>query len=136
LASALCVFDIDGVLLVNGAPSREGVENVRRCVERGLRVAIVSGRRLEEWPRIRSLLKSSGAPVDRIEILALKRSEEDTREFKLRIYSEIVAEGLDVAEIHEDDLDLVRKLTSMFPRARIYVYSSGRVVEVLDRGSS
>ena len=127
----LCVFDLDGVLIVGNEVSSEALENLLRCVERGLGIAIVSGRRVSEWRRIRSMLRDAGAPLDSIVVVALRESDEDPRSFKLRTLSELTASGFEVVEVHEDDADLARRLSAMLRNACIYLYSSGRLTDVV-----
>ena len=144
----VCVFDVDGVLLdvtrrvsvartraeLRGrgfweeffseelleldTPRPAGVECLRRCLSRGLRIAVVTGRP----SRLR------GATLRQLELVGLRppdlwrllmRSDGDLRpgyEVKLELVGGVVE------EVHDDDERFLGLLRQVLPEAKLYLH--------------
>ncbi|RLG87317.1 MAG: hypothetical protein DRO39_00820 [Thermoprotei archaeon] len=150
----LCIFDIDGVLLdvtlrlskaqelariLNrdfwdtffseellslDTPRRVGIELLRRCLARGLAVAIITGRPRRIYRETVEQLKRIGVDVKFIWRILMRRNN-DLRPspiVKLELVKELVKMGGIVLEIHDDDEEFLRLVKHEIPGAHLYLH--------------
>ncbi|MEM0043603.1 MAG: hypothetical protein QXJ51_03835 [Sulfolobales archaeon] len=158
----ICIFDLDGVLfdvsrrysialerdpdkksvfwniffseelLKLDIPSREGFNNLRRCLERGFLVYIISGRpeRLRN-ATIRQLEESGLSDVIKNIRIILRRDRDLRRSyvFKLEVLKNLMRK-YSVREIHDDDIEFLRRAREILPRDVAVFYYEDNVKTV------
>lgn len=98
----MIVFDFDGVLYDDDGARRLGVVLLRKALEDGYRVYIVSGRRRRDLPIIRSVLEENGIGIRRLASILLRDRGSETG-FKLEAYTRVLDLEHCILEIHDDN---------------------------------
>ncbi|MEZ0289533.1 MAG: HAD family acid phosphatase [Sulfolobales archaeon] len=154
----ICVFDVDGVLfdvserynralsedpsvgrrfwkiffseelLELDKPNPVGVENLRKCLQRGLSVYIVSGRPERLRDATLNQLREIDIDVGRIRLIL--RDDRDLRKsfaFKLDIVKRLLKKYV-IREIHDDDLEFLKRVREVLPsETTLYHYEKDLV---------
>jgi len=98
------VFDFDGVLYDGESARRLGVGLLKRALEQGYRVYIVSGRHRRDLPIIRRVREGSGVGIGRLASILLRDRGSETG-FKLEAYTRVLDLESCILEIHDDNPD-------------------------------
>jgi len=112
------VFDFDGVLYSGEGARRLGVELLRKALEDGYRVYIVSGRRRRDLPIIRSVLEESGIGIRRLAGILLRDRGSETG-FKLEAYTRVLDLESCILEIHDDNPEALWPARRMVTRGLV-----------------
>jgi hydroxymethylpyrimidine pyrophosphatase-like HAD family hydrolase len=102
LECEVIVFDFDGVLAKEGLEPRPlGVELLKRALEMGFLVYIVSGRGRAEADTVKSFLREIGVNLQRVSFLLRPSHAYSEREWKLQAYERILEKHGCIMEIHD-----------------------------------
>jgi len=169
----ICVFDLDGVLfnitrrlsiakqearedkklfwelflredlLDLDTPRKAGIDALMKCIEKGLKILILTGRPEHLLDKTLEQLTSAGVELEGGRVyIAFRPSKKarrknpyrppidmprlgelvDSKVFKLKALEKIL-EGFKVAEIHEDDEEVLREVSRRYPGIKLYIHS-------------
>jgi len=120
-------------LLELDEPNPVGIANLLDRASRGL-IAIVTGRPRRLYRATVEQLKRVGIPLERIWRICMRRDNDRRKSpiVKLEMVLELMYEGYEIAEIHDDDEEFLELATKRIPSAELYIYR-GTLVEKFRR---
>lgn len=113
-------------LLILDKPLEIGINNLMRCIDKGYEVIILSGRpeRLRE-ATIEQLRRINIFENKHYKKLILRR-DNDVRKsyvFKIEVVEKLIREFV-LREVHDDDIEFLRRVSSIIPEATLYYYEN------------
>lgn len=106
-------------------PNKELVEYVKSLKSQGYKIVIVTGRRADTQRHYTiKQLREAGIPYDEIFFRPAKSYKKDY-ELKAEIIKRLIQSGCEVAEVWDDNKDVVEAIKAILPHAKVVQYRIG-----------
>lgn len=103
-------------------PRFDVINHMHKLKREGYKIVIVTGRVLEtQGEETKKQLEKYNVPYDEIYFRRRKDKRKDY-ELKESIIQRLILKGYEIAEVHEDSEDIIRKLKIVIPNARYHLY--------------